>query len=72
MLHPDVVEACREGQFHIFAVSHIGEALEVLTGMPAGDPASGEPYPEGSLYALAQQRAREFFRKSTSRPSEES
>lgn len=64
MLHPDVVEACRDGQFHVYAVSHVGEALEVLTGMQAGDPACAGDYPDDSLLALAQQQATEFFRKS--------
>ena len=36
MVREDVVDACREGSFRIFAVQTIHEALEVLTGMPAG------------------------------------
>jgi ATP-dependent Lon protease len=64
MLRQDVVEACAAGQFHVYAVSTVGEALEVLTGMPAGNPQSSAPYAEGSLYALAQQRAAEFLRRS--------
>jgi len=38
MLRPDVVEAVRAGQFDVFAVDSVDEALGVLTGMPAGTP----------------------------------
>lgn len=36
MLRADVVHAAREGRFHIYAVSHIDEGIELLTGIPAG------------------------------------
>ena len=36
MLREDVVEACRQGLFHIWAVSSIDQGLEVLTGVKAG------------------------------------
>jgi lon-related putative ATP-dependent protease len=36
MLKKEVVDAVREGKFHVWAVGHVDEALEVLTGLPAG------------------------------------
>ncbi len=36
MLKKEVVEAVQEGKFHVWAVGHADEALELLTGMPAG------------------------------------
>jgi predicted ATP-dependent protease len=36
MLRDDLVEAVREGKFHIYAVSSIDEGIEILTGMAAG------------------------------------
>jgi len=36
MLREDVVEAARQGQFHIYAVATVDEAIEVLTGVSAG------------------------------------
>jgi ATP-dependent Lon protease len=65
MLRQDVVEACKDGQFHVYAVKTISEALEILTGGPVGDPLAKTDYPSGSLFDLAQQRAYAFFRKST-------
>ena len=36
MLRPDVVEAIRSGQFHVYPITHIDQGLELLTGVPAG------------------------------------
>jgi len=63
MLRVDVVEAVRDGQFHVYAVDHIGDALEVLTGVPAGNPESPEPYPADTLYGRARERSAAFSGK---------
>ncbi len=36
MLKKEVVEAVKQGLFHIYAVGHIDEAVELFTGLPAG------------------------------------
>jgi predicted ATP-dependent protease len=36
MLKKEVVDAVQEGKFHVWAVGHVDEALELLTGLPAG------------------------------------
>ena len=36
MLKKEVVDAVQEGRFHVWAIGHIDEALELLTGLPAG------------------------------------
>ncbi len=38
MLRDDVVAAVAAGKFHVHAISHVDEAIELLSGMPAGDP----------------------------------
>ena len=38
MLSDAVIDAVREGRFVLHAVAHVDAALEVMTGMPAGDP----------------------------------
>ncbi len=35
-LRPDVVQAIREGKFHVWAVSRIEDAVEIMTGAKAG------------------------------------
>ena len=59
MLSDEVVEAVRGGQFHVWAVSSVDEALELLTGRPAG--VRGEDgYPEGTVHRLVEDRLRAY------------
>ena len=60
MLREEVVEAIREGKFHIYAVKTIGEGLEVLTGYPAGEPQVDGTYPEGTVNYLVAKRLLEL------------
>jgi len=50
MLREEVVEAVEAGQFHIWAAETVDEALEILTGMPAGEMDEEGNYPEGSVH----------------------
>ena len=68
MLREDVVQACAEEKFHVFAVSNIFEAIEVMTGVPAGS-TSGD-YAEGSVLNVAVEKAREFWEKTLSSPAQ--
>jgi ATP-dependent Lon protease len=68
MLRHDVVKACREGQFHVYAVDTVDEALGLLTGMPVGERGEDGAYAEGSLLALAVEKAREYWLKAMVRP----
>jgi lon-related putative ATP-dependent protease len=36
MLKKEVVNAVKEGKFHVWAVGHVDEAIELMTGRPAG------------------------------------
>ena len=60
MLRPDVVEAVKDGKFHIYAVSSIDEGMEVLTGVAAGERDSEGHYPEGSINDLVEKKLRQF------------
>ena len=51
MLRQEVVDAVCAGQFHIWAVSEVDEALEHLTGVPAGKPDEKGEMPAGSFNA---------------------
>ena len=48
MLKQEVIDAVREGKFHIYAVNTIDEGLAVLTGLEAGELDEGGAYPEGT------------------------
>ncbi len=60
MLRHDVVEAVREGRFHIYAVSTIDEGIEVLTGVPAGVRGPDGAFPEGTVNRRVEDRLRLF------------
>ena len=60
MLKEDVIEAVREGQFHIYAVSSVDEGIEVLTGTPAGERQEDGKCPEGTVHHLVEKRLHEM------------
>ncbi|MFO1436174.1 MAG: AAA family ATPase [Gammaproteobacteria bacterium] len=60
MLRAEVVDAVRDGKFHVYAVSVLDEALELLTGVPSGQRDENGHYPEGSLNDLVTTRLLEL------------
>lgn len=56
MLSPRIVEAVGQGQFSIYAVRHIEEALELLTGLSAGRRRKDDSFTAGSLYDKVDKR----------------
>ena len=69
MLRKDVLAACEKGDFHVYAVETVNQALEVLTGRTAGQPDEQGHFPEGSLLGLARSKATEYWNKTMNRPS---
>jgi predicted ATP-dependent protease len=59
MLRREVIEAVREGKFKVWAVDHIDQGIEILTGVPAGEKQEDGTWPEGTVNALADRRLRE-------------
>lgn len=56
MVSPEVLRAVESGQFFIYPVRRIEEALTLLTGMPAGRRLKSGGFSTGSLYCLADKR----------------
>jgi predicted ATP-dependent protease len=50
MLDEEVVEAVREGRFHVWAVRTIDDGIRLLTGLPAGRRRADGSYPPGSVH----------------------
>jgi len=73
MLREDVVQAVAENKFHIYAISTVEEGIELLTGVPAGEPNEKGEYPEGTIYARVQAKldryAEQAKREAASRES---
>jgi predicted ATP-dependent protease len=60
MLDERVLQAVRAGQFNVYAVRHVDEALSLLLGEPAGSPDERGRFPAGSVNARVVQRLREI------------
>lgn len=60
MLREEVVDAVRQGQFHIYAVRTVDEGIEILAGVAAGEKAADGSYPEGTVNYLIDQRLSEL------------
>jgi len=67
MLRPDIVAAADEGQFHVYAVKNIYQALSLFTGIDAGE-WNGHEYPEGTMLAEAKLKARQYWEESVRGP----
>lgn len=51
MLRDEVIEAVRVGAFHLYAIATVDEGIELLTGIPAGQPDKNGRYLEGTINA---------------------
>jgi predicted ATP-dependent protease len=63
MLRQDVRDAVDAGKFQIFAVDTIDQGIEILTGIPAGEPDEEGNYPEGTVNYRVKQRLAELAEK---------
>ncbi len=61
MLRADVVAAATEGRFRVFAVRHVDEALELLTGLPCGARDPSGAFAVGTINHWVELRLRGFF-----------
>lgn len=65
MLRHDVVEACERGEFRVYGVETILEALALLTGRAVGTRRADGSFTRGSVLAAAVDRAHEYWIKAT-------
>jgi lon-related putative ATP-dependent protease len=56
MLKNEVVDAAKNGRFHVWAVSTVEEGIEILTGLNAGKIQSDGRYTKGSLFRKVDER----------------
>jgi len=60
MLREDVVEAAEKGEFHVWSIERVDEAIELLTGMDFGIRDGEGRFPEGSFNYLVEKRLDDF------------
>ena len=63
MLKEDVVDAIGNQQFHVFAVSTIDEAVEILTGEKAGERGDQDEFPEDTVNYAVEKQLIEYAQK---------
>ncbi|MHB1190729.1 MAG: Lon protease family protein [Armatimonadota bacterium] len=60
MLKDEVVQAVKDGKFHIWPVETIDQGIEILTGVPAGERDENGNYPPNCVHGRANQKLVEF------------
>ena len=63
-LSDDVVQAVKEGKFHIYAITTIDEGIELLTGVPAGSRDENGNFPAGTINYLVYQKLKKYAKVS--------
>ena len=59
-LSDEVVEAVKNKEFHIYAISSIDEGIEVLTGVPAGKKDKDGKFPAGTVNYLVYEKLKKY------------
>ncbi len=67
VLGDEVVEAVREGRFHVWSVATAAEAIELLTGTPAGEAGDDDAWPPDSVFGRVEAQLGAFDRALTER-----
>ena len=76
MLNNAVLEAVKDGKFHVWAIDTVDEAIPLLTTIQPGERQADGSYPAGSMNQILLDRLSEFNRillaanKSTTKPGE--
>ncbi|WP_432402328.1 Lon protease family protein [Wukongibacter sp. M2B1] len=60
MLKDEIIQAVKDGKFHIYSVKTIDEGIEILTGIPAGEIDQDGNYPEGTIHYRVTKKLKEL------------
>jgi len=63
MLRQEVVDVVKKGEFHVYAISTVDEAMEILVGAEAGERRQDGTYPEGSINYRVDKQLKEMAAK---------
>lgn len=61
MLDEEIQEAARAGEFHIWPVTHLSGALEILMGVKAGERNDEGCYPRNTIYGIAAENLKKMY-----------
>ncbi|NMC28196.1 MAG: ATP-dependent protease, partial [Syntrophomonadaceae bacterium] len=65
MLSDELIGAVRRKMFNVWAVEHINDGLEILTGVPAGEKTESGEFPPGSIHYLVSRKLAQWGSRST-------
>jgi lon-related putative ATP-dependent protease len=63
-LSDEVIEAVKDGKFHIYSVTSIDDGIELLMGKEAGKPTKNGHYPRGSVHHRVYTKLKSNYEKS--------
>ncbi|NVM23012.1 MAG: AAA family ATPase [Desulfobacterales bacterium] len=63
MLKKEVVQAVKDGKFHIYSINTVEDGIEILTGMKAGRMRKDGTYPKGTLFRAVNDRLTQMAEK---------
>jgi len=63
-LSDEIVEAVKQGKFHVYAISTIDEGIEILTGVPVGKKNKDGCFPAGTINYLAYEKLKKYAKLS--------
>lgn len=61
MLNDAVVHAVKEGKFHIYPVTAVSQAVEIFTGLPAGERDKNAAFPQGTVFGQVELSLRQMY-----------
>lgn len=59
-LNDEVIQAVKDGQFHIYAIKTIDDGIELLTGVPAGKKNKNGEYTVGTVNYLVNEKLKKY------------
>ena len=62
MLREDVINAVRDGKFHIYAIDNVDDGIEILTGMKAGKMNAKGEFPAGTVNRKVKESLDNYYR----------
>ena len=60
----EVIEAVKEGKFHIYPISSIDEGISILTGIKSGKKGARGKYPQNTVYGKVYKKLKTYYEKS--------
>lgn len=64
VLKNKVIEAVKNGKFHIYPILSVDEGIEILTGVKAGKKGSRGKYPQNTVYGKVYKKLKVYYEKS--------